>query len=110
MEKLNIHWYQWITLKTKKEKYPSHSIMDGVLVNIYEPPNPDKLAGNDGICCHAGALSGCGCHMDVLMEFNDVKWPHKVYYHGKIQRMTKTQFKQIVDKNDEMYLVERSEP
>ena len=109
MEKLNIHWYQWVSLKTNKEKYPSHAIMDGVLVNIYEPPNPDKLAGKDGFCCHAGALKGCGCCMDVLMEFNDVTWPHKVYYNGKIQRMTKAQFKQIVDKNDEMWMIERNE-
>ena len=102
MENLNIYWYRWSFLKTNKEKYPNHAIMDDVLVNIYDPPSPDKLSGSDGICCHAGALKGCGCYMDCMMEFSDVKWPHKVYYQGKIQRMSKKQFKQIIDKNDNL--------
>lgn len=41
---VGLDWYVWRTSKDRRVRH-SHDIMEGVLVNFNNPPNPEKLAG-----------------------------------------------------------------
>ena len=95
-EAAGIGWYVWRTEEDRRVR-DSHRIMDGVLINWNDPPSPEMLArekytyGN----YHAGNIFNCRCYPEPLILFTDIKWPHKVYYEGRIQMMTLAQFKAI---------------
>lgn len=96
-ESLGLDWYMWKTSKDARVR-SSHRIMQGVLVNWKEPPPPEYLNCEepDG-CYHAGERENCRCYPQPLMDLKDLtkKWPVRVYWGGRIQRVTKTQFKAI---------------
>lgn len=92
-EKLGIDWYIWRTSEDERVR-PSHKNLNGVLVNVKDPPDPEKLVGAKS--CgkyHAGDIDGCRCYPEPIVELKYVKFPAKVYYKGKIQTMTREDFK-----------------
>ena len=91
-----INWYVWRTEEDVRVR-DSHKIMDRVLINWNDPPSPERLAGEDRTYgdYHAGNIFNCRCYPEPLIRFEDIRWPCKVYYGGRIQWMTLAQFKQI---------------
>ena len=92
----DIRWYVWRTEEDARVR-DSHRVMDGVLINWDDPPSPEALAGEKWTYgnYHAGNIFNCRCYPQPLILFEDIKWPHKVYYGGRIQWMTLAQFKKI---------------
>lgn len=95
-EELDINWYVWRTAQDGNRVRKSHRNMEGVLVNWNNPPSPESLVNEKNVgYYHAGNIWNCRCYSEPLIDLNDVRWPHKVYYDGKIQNMTKEQFLKI---------------
>lgn len=95
-ENLGLNWYVWRTEMDGDRVRKSHRIMEGVIVNWNNPPSPEQLAKekSEGYY-HAGEIWNCRCYPEPLIEIDDVKWPHKVYYMGKIKTMSRREFEQI---------------
>jgi uncharacterized protein with gpF-like domain len=92
-QRLNLNWYEWDTSEDAIVR-PSHRIMDLVLVNWNDPPAPEPLIGVKSTLghYHAGNCPFCRCDANVLVDLDQVTWPHKVYTRGKIVWMKKLQF------------------
>ena len=95
-EAAGIRWYVWRSEEDSRVR-DSHRLMDGVLINWDDPPSPEALAGESRTYgnYHAGDIFNCRCYPEPLIMFSDIRWPHKVYYGGRIQMMTLAQFKAI---------------
>ena len=96
-QSLDIQWYVWRTALDGNRVRPSHRLMEGVLVNWNDPPSPEALAGEKSVGnYHAGNIWNCRCFSEVLVDIDDVKWPHKVYRNGQIQMMSKREFSNLL--------------
>lgn len=94
---LDMQWYVWRTALDGNRVRPSHRLMEGVLVNWNDPPSPEALAGEKSVGnYHAGNIWNCRCFSEVLIDVDDVKWPHKVYRNGQIKSMSKSDFVNIM--------------
>lgn len=95
-EHLGLNWYVWRTALDGNRVRKSHRLMEGVLVNWDDPPSPEELVGekSEGKY-HVGNIWNCRCYPEPLIEIDNVKWPHKVYYEGKIQIMAKRKFEEL---------------
>lgn len=96
-QSLDMQWYVWRTALDGNRVRPSHRLMEGVLVNWNDPPSPEALAGEKSVGnYHAGNIWNCRCFSEVLVDIDDVKWPHKVYHNGQIQMMSKREFIELM--------------
>lgn len=96
-QSLDMQWYVWRTALDGNRVRPSHRLMEGVLVNWNDPPSPEALAGEKSVGnYHAGNIWNCRCFSEVLVDIDDVKWPHKVYRNGQIQMMSKREFSNLL--------------
>lgn len=96
-QSLDMQWYVWRTALDGNRVRPSHRLMEGVLVNWNDPPSPEALAGEKSVGnYHAGNIWNCRCFSEVLVDIDDVKWPHKVYHNGQIQMMSKSEFSNLL--------------
>lgn len=96
-EQLDLRWYVWRTALDGNRVRKSHRNMEGVLVNWNDPPSPELLVGEKSVgYYHAGNIWNCRCYTEPLLEIDDVHWPHKVYYQGRITKMTRKQFEDIL--------------
>lgn len=96
-QSLDMQWYVWRTALDGNRVRPSHRLMEGVLVNWNDPPSPEALAGEESVGnYHAGNIWNCRCFSEVLVDIDDVKWPHKVYCNGQIQMMSKSEFSNLL--------------
>jgi SPP1 gp7 family putative phage head morphogenesis protein len=94
-ENLGVRWYIWRTEKDARVR-ESHRIMDGVIINWGDPPSPEELDGEKSLGkYHAGNIFNCRCYPEPLTRMDLVKWPHKVYYRGKIQTLPLARFEKI---------------
>jgi SPP1 gp7 family putative phage head morphogenesis protein len=93
---LNLNWYEWDTSEDARVR-ASHRVMDLVLVNWNDPPAPEALIGERSTLghYHAGMCPNCRCDANVLVDLDQVIWPHKVYTSGRILRMSRRQFEEI---------------
>ena len=85
--------------KAALNKVAYQRTMDDVIVPWNSPPSPELLTNlppaKGNAYYHAGEIYNCRCYPEPLLEVSDVRWPHKVYYLGKIQTMTRQQFEKI---------------
>ena len=96
-QSLDMQWYVWRTALDGNRVRPSHRLMESVLVNWNDPPSPEALAGEKSVGnYHAGNIWNCRCFSEVLIDIDDVKWPHKVYCNGQIQMMSKSEFSNLL--------------
>jgi len=95
-EVLGLNWYVWRTSQDVRVR-DSHFVMSRVIVNWNEPPAPEQLKNIKSSLghYHAGNCPNCRCYAQPVIDINDVKWPCKVYYGGRLVTMTKTQFEKI---------------
>lgn len=90
-------WYVWRTSEDSRVR-SSHAIMDGVIVKWSSPPSPESLDGESRTYgnYHAGEVFNCRCFAEPVIDLDLISWPAKVYYGGRIQRMTRKQFEMII--------------
>ena len=98
-ESIGIDWYVWRSSEDQRVR-SSHAHMDGVVIAYNDPPIPERLdpdfKGNTfPQPYHAGNIYNCRCYQSPLISFSDVTWPAKVYYNGKIERISLSKFKEI---------------
>lgn len=94
-ESVGVEWYVWHATRDQRTR-DSHRNMDGVLCRWDTPPSPERLngersAGNYG----PGEIWNCRCYPEPVTKPERLSWPRKVYYGGRIQRMTLAQFESI---------------
>ena len=96
-EQLGLRWYIWRTALDGTRVRLSHRIMEGVLVNWNNPPAPEELVGEKSAGhYHAGNIWNCRCYSEPVLEFEDIRFPARVYYNGQIVMMNKSEFEQIM--------------
>ncbi len=98
-ERLRLSWYVWRSSHDQRVR-PSHSFMaksGGVLVPWGSPPQPEELVGEKSTlgAYHAGSAPNCRCYAEPLMRFEQIEFPHRVYYNGRVQSMTLARFREI---------------
>lgn len=96
-EELGLRWYVWRTMEDGDRVRKSHRIMNDVLVSWNNPPSPELLIKEKDVGrYHAGNIWNCRCYSEPLIDIDDVKWPHKVYINGSIQKMSKARFSLLI--------------
>jgi SPP1 gp7 family putative phage head morphogenesis protein len=95
-QSVGLNWYVWGTSDDARVR-PAHDLMDEVLIKWTESPAPEALNGqkSEGHY-HAGAIYNCRCFAKPLVTIDDVRWPHKVYYNGAINTITRAKFEEIM--------------
>lgn len=98
-ESLGIKAYIWRTVGGPRVR-DSHRHMEGVICFFNEPPSPEALIGmpTQGFY-EPGGIYNCRCYMEPLISVDQVTWPHKVYYRGRIKRYNKREFQKILLQN-----------
>lgn len=93
--RLGLRWYIWRTVGGPLVR-SSHRHMDGVLIPYGQDPEPEKLIGMKSQGSYKpGGIYNCRCYMEPVTNINDIAFPAKVFWNGRIQRMTKKQFLEI---------------
>ena len=88
-------WYVWKTSHDSRAR-SSHSHMDSVLVNWNDPLCAEKLIKEKNVGpYHAGDIYNCRCYPAPLVDYDEVNWPAKVYWRGKVERMSLSKFKKM---------------
>lgn len=94
-EAAGVDWYVWRTSEDERVR-DSHRKMEGVVISWDEPPSPEKLNHERSYgAYHAGNIFNCRCYPQPLLEYDDVSWPAKVFFRGKLQHMTLARFKEL---------------
>ncbi|MFB0841792.1 phage head morphogenesis protein [Paenibacillus oleatilyticus] len=95
-ENLGVGWYVWRTSEDSRVR-DSHALMNGVLVRWSDPPSPEQLDGEKRSYghYHAGEIFYCRCYGEPVIDRDLIAWPAKVYYGGRIQKMTRKQFETL---------------
>lgn len=92
---VGLNWYVWRTSQDSCVR-GSHTHMEGVVVNWNNPPSPETLIHQKSVGnYHAGDIWNCRCFPAPLILFEDIQWPAKVYYRGRIERMSLAKFKKL---------------
>ena len=92
-EEVGLRWYVWRTAEDGDRVRKSHRNMEGVIVNWNEPPSPEALVGEPSVGnYHAGNIWNCRCYPSPIIDEEDVPSNPRVYYQGKIQKMSKEKF------------------
>jgi SPP1 gp7 family putative phage head morphogenesis protein len=96
-ENLGLPCYEWLSSEDVRVR-PSHRKMDHVLVLWSDPPAPEMLAHVKSRLghYHAGQAPGCRCDANVIVDLDQVDWPHKVYSRGSITRMGRARFLKLI--------------
>src|SRR6185312_398378 len=96
-ENLGLTHYQWLSAEDSRVR-KSHRLMDKVLVRFDDPPSPEALAHEHSTLgkYNAGSAPNCRCICAPLVSLDEVRWPAKVYRAGRIQRLTKSQFTNLM--------------
>lgn len=92
---IGINAYVWHTVGGPRVR-DSHAHMNDVIVFYNDPPAPEELIGKKSAGhYHAGGIYNCRCYEEPILDVDDVSWPHKVYYRGKITRMSRKRFTEL---------------
>ena len=94
---VGIEWYLWKTSEDGRVR-SSHRHMQDVLIRWTDPPSPEALIGIKSTLgkYNSGESPNCRCYPEPLIDVDYISWPHKVYTNGRIVRMTKSKFKEIM--------------
>ena len=86
---MNLPWYIWRTARDGDRVRKSHQLMEGVICNWNDPPNPEKLLdGSIGQCLHLGYAQGCRCIALPVLSAEDVQLPARVHVRGEIKEIS----------------------
>lgn len=90
---LGINWYQWTSSEDVRVR-PSHRFMHGILCAFDDPPNPEVLNGEKKVAnpYHAGQIWNCRCLEAPVITLDEITWPARVHYKGRVIRMSRKEF------------------
>ena len=95
---LGLNWYTWRTSEDERVR-PSHQLMEGVLVNWNDPPNPEALARAAGVYdgpdygnYHAGNIFNCRCYPEPVISFDDIDFPADIHFNGQFRHVGRREF------------------
>ena len=96
---LGLNWYIWRTSEDARVR-SAHKHMEGVLINWNNPPSPEMFSP-DGKQAHydyyhAGDTFNCRCYAKVVVNFDYVDFPIRIYRNNTIARMTRADFEKIL--------------
>lgn len=92
---LNIQWYLWKSSEDARVRI-SHRKMNDVLIPWAHAPSPEALVGEKSYGhYHSGSTFNCRCTQLPLLTYDDVTWPHRVFWNNAIKSMTLADFKRI---------------
>ena len=93
---LGVQWYVWRTSHDQRVR-TSHRHMEDVLVRYDRPPQPEALIGIRSTLgkYQAGNAPNCRCVQLPVLDFDDIRWPHKVFDGRTIRWMGKKEFEAI---------------
>lgn len=95
-EIMGVEWYRWQTSEDSRVRI-SHRKMDKVLVNWYDAPSPEALAGEKSYGRYAaGCTFNCRCYPEAVIDLERIEWPARVYRNGSITRMTRREFERLL--------------
>jgi SPP1 gp7 family putative phage head morphogenesis protein len=95
-ERLGLPWYEWATSEDARVR-PSHRKMDKILVAWADAPAPEQLAGEASRLghYHPGGAPNCRCLALPLVDLGEVAWPHRIYAHGTVTRVSLREFEKF---------------
>ncbi len=95
-ESIGIEWYVWNSTVDSRLR-GSHKFMNKVVCPFNDPPDPEKLSGEGKSYGNylPGATFNCRCFPAPVVLIEDIHFPARVYYKGKIVKMNKEQFLSI---------------
>lgn len=95
-QNLGIQWVEWLTSRDVRVRR-SHRNLDHVLVRFSDPPQPELLIGERTTLGPGmpGEFPNCRCVSAPLVDVGEVDWPHRVYFGGRIIRMSRLQFSKV---------------
>lgn len=95
-EDLGADWYLWRTSSDERVRF-AHRKMSGVLIRWMEPPAPEKLVGERSSAgsYNAGDIWNCRCYPEPLLSFQQIGWPHRIFYGGRIAVATLSDFRRL---------------
>lgn len=86
---LGLPWYIWRTARDGDRVRESHRIMEGVICNWNDPPNPSRLMnGSLGMTVHPGYDAKCRCIALPVLDMEDVALPVRVHVAERIYEVT----------------------
>lgn len=86
---MGMDWYIWRTARDGDRVREAHRMMEGVVCNWNDPPNPERLlSGTDGKLEHPGYAKECRCIALPVISFDDIQMPAKVHFSGAIREIT----------------------
>lgn len=91
---VGIRAYVWRTVGGPRVR-DSHKFMDDVICLWSQPPCPEALAhvkSRELSYYHPGGIYNCRCYSEPLLSVDDVSWPHRVHVNGKVLRLTRKAF------------------
>lgn len=95
---VGIKAYVWHTIGGPRVR-DSHAFMNDVVCFWSDPPCPEALAkvkSKELSYYHPGGIYNCRCYAEPLLSVEDITWPHRVHVRGKITRMSKKSFTNLV--------------
>lgn len=93
--KMGIAWYTWRTARDGDRVREAHRLMEGVLCNWNDPPNPHRLLdGSAGQLEHPGYAPLCRCIALPVLSAEDIQLPVRLHIHGTIR---------TISERDELY-------
>lgn len=108
-ERYGINWYIWRPVGGAagdgRTRW-SHRQMSGVIINWNDPPAPEDLFpiyGQNGKPYrntmghyHAGCCPNCRCYPEPIIDLEQVTFPARVFYGGRIMQMQRPDFERIM--------------
>lgn len=89
---IGLNWYVWKTSHDARVR-KSHKHLNNVLINWHDPPAPEVLIGEPSQGRYdAGNTYNCRCVALPLVRLDQIAFPVKVYYSGRIQTFSMRQF------------------
>jgi len=87
--RMGMEWYIWRTARDGDRVRKSHQMMEGVVCNWNDPPNPELMLSQiGGKPEHPGYADKCRCIALPVIDLEDIQLPAKVHVAGKIAEVT----------------------
>lgn len=97
-EAVGVDWYIWLDVSDQRTR-KSHANMHNVVVPWSEAPDPEALVGEKSTLghYHVGSCPNCRCTSIAVLTLDDIQFPARIYWHGRIQTMTKQEFRLVAN-------------
>jgi len=95
-ENLGLNHYVWRTATDQRVR-SSHKHMQGIICSFDDPPAPEQLIGIKSTLGHypPGGCPNCRCFPEIIVDIDDIGWPHECYVNGNVRTLGKRQFERI---------------